>query len=271
MTWHSALHVFALLASVTLLAGCSPAAGLTVTPVAAATPGPSPLEGTEWLLVALNGRPPFAGSNVTLEFEDGTADGTAGCNSYGGPYTASADGALHLPELAQTLMLCTEPPGVMEQEQAFVEILHTATIYRLTGDRLEIANALSGQSLTFALKPTFVVDSAALMGSHWQLVSIDDRLPGVQPPITLVFDDETQVSGYAGCRHYRAAYHAEGDDIGFPFLEMIEADCPASGALDLEGRFTDALSTATDYRLAEGRLEILTTRQGVLVFETLEH
>jgi heat shock protein HslJ len=50
---------------------------------------------------------------------------------------------------------------------------------------------------------------------------------------------------------------------------MTGPDCSDPAALTLEGRYTDALQSATNYRLAEGRLELLTTREGVLIFETL--
>jgi heat shock protein HslJ len=250
------------------------ACGGTGMPAVTDTPAPAPLEGTQWLLVSLNGRDPLPDTTFSLDFKDGQATGVSGCNSYGGTYTA-AGGRLTLGELASTVMLCTEPPGVMDQEKAFLDALRGASVYRLSGDRLEIATTLGDKTLTFAAKPRFDVDPADLPGTRWQLVSIDGQAPGARPPITLLFDPVTgtggagQVSGYAGCRSYRATYQAEGDSIVFPLLEMAGPDCSDPAALTLEGRYTDALQSATNYRLAEGRLELLTTREGVLIFETL--
>jgi len=258
MSYRLALCVLAVLA----LAACGRPSPAETAPSAA----PS-LDGSEWILTSLNGRAVLPDSNITLGFKDGQATGTSGCNGYGGQYTA-AGGTLSLAEVASTAMLCLEPPGVMEQEEAFLDALRDATVYRLSEDRLEIATALGDKTLTFARKPRFDMDPADLLGTSWQLVSMDGGAPGTREAITLLFDASgAQVSGFAGCRSYRAAYQAEGDAIAFPFLEMLESDCPNPTALEIEGRYTDALSTATNWRLAEGRLELLTTRQGVLIFE----
>lgn len=258
------IHRLVLYALIVLaLAGC----GRGVPgPAATPTAEPAGLEGTEWVGVSIDGRAVLPGTTVTLNFKDGQASGVSGCNSYGGAYTVSGS-TLTLAQVASTLMLCLEPPGVMEQEKAFQEVLSGRLAYRRSGERLEITTPTGDRTLVLALKPRFDMDPADLPGTRWQLVSIDGQAPGVRPPITLVFEDAGRASGFAGCRGYEASYQAEGDAIAFPFLQMIDLDCPSPPAI--EGRYTDALSTATNYRLAEGRLEILTTRHGVLVFEAV--
>ena len=64
---------------------------------ACATPEPTspplednPLEGTEWQLVSLRGEDLIEGRAITLRFGAGTLEGSGGCNTYGGSYTASA-------------------------------------------------------------------------------------------------------------------------------------------------------------------------------------
>jgi heat shock protein HslJ len=79
------------------------------------------------------------------------------CNNYGGgpdsgAYTVSDDGRLAIPQLAVTVQLCSEPEGIMEQETAYSDALHAAATYRVTGDRLEIADAGGGTRLVFQLE-----------------------------------------------------------------------------------------------------------------------
>ena len=103
----------------------------------------------EWTLVSLNGQEPLAGSTLTAIFEDGRVGGQAGCNSYGGPYSVSGQ-KLTISDLAQTLLACMEPAGLMEQESAFLQTLSQAASYSIAGDRLEIQNAAGETILTFS-------------------------------------------------------------------------------------------------------------------------
>jgi heat shock protein HslJ len=109
-----------------LLAGCGepePSAGL---------------DGTEWVLTSLNGGSPLEGTEITLAFDDGEASGSAGCNSYFGPYTVDGAGGLTFHGLANTEMACLEPEGIMEQETEYLQILRAANRYSVTDGQLEI-------------------------------------------------------------------------------------------------------------------------------------
>lgn len=120
---------------------------LTLLLAACAAPG-ADLSG-EWTLTSINGQPPLEGSTVTAVFDDGRVGGQAGCNSYGGPYSVSGQ-KLTVSDLAQTLMYCMEPAGLMEQESAFTHAFSQAASFSVTGDRLEIQNAAGETILTFS-------------------------------------------------------------------------------------------------------------------------
>jgi heat shock protein HslJ len=111
------------------------------------TPGVVELEGTRWVLEQLNGNPTLPGTEVTLQFEDGNAGGTA-CNSYGGSYTTN-DGRLSIPEIIRTEMACLEPEGVMEQEDAYLMALQGASAYQVVDGQLQIENAAGETTLVF--------------------------------------------------------------------------------------------------------------------------
>lgn len=71
---------------------------------------PTTLAGSAWRVVAVNGRPPIAGSEPTAVFAAAEVKGSAGCNSYGGRYTYDhSTGAIAFQDLGMTLMACAEP------------------------------------------------------------------------------------------------------------------------------------------------------------------
>ena len=258
-------------------------APLDVTDSAKPTPSTPDLDGTEWVLTSLHGQSLIGGTNITLNFAGGVLGGFAGCNAYGGgrdsgKYTATEAGSLAISQIAITLQLCQSPEGVMHQEAAYVEALQDATAYRVTDGRLELENAAGETTLVFAQKEEFVVNPDDLLGTAWQLASLNGSPLVEGSTITLAFHNPHRVSGHAGCRDYVASYQASGDDIGFPSFAMMGSSEPCSEALlTQEGEYTTALGWATDYRLSEepalsqpnGRLEILTARGEVLVFEPL--
>ena len=145
-------NVFLPLAIIVLLlaaAGCGP---INIVPDTGpeATPEEAPsLTGTEWVLRLINNREPLQGAEVTLSFDETTAGGTAACNSYGGDYTTGPGGTITFGEIVQTLMLCTEPDGIMELEEDYINTLNLAESYRVINDRLEILDQAGSVILEF--------------------------------------------------------------------------------------------------------------------------
>jgi len=126
---------------VTLLAvvGCVPQMPGTPT----LPPLRPPLEDTSWSLDTLgqpgNMRPALSNREVTLSFSgDSQATGNAGCNSYGGAYESSLDGTLSFSDLFHTEMYCVEP-GLMDQEQDFLDALSVAERYEIVDGALHIS------------------------------------------------------------------------------------------------------------------------------------
>ena len=141
-----------------LLAACGRAAGPTgrpgPTPPAASSPTlpAASLDGTSWRLVAFESAgasaPPAAGTQITLEFDQGKIGGTSGCNSYGGGYT-SVGSSITIGEMQQTLMGCE--PAVMSQEEQYSAALRGATAFAIAGDQLTIEHP--GGRLVFTATP----------------------------------------------------------------------------------------------------------------------
>jgi len=111
------------------------------------------LEDTVWELEEYGDTDNLTGvmedTKITVEFisSDGTVKGSAGCNSYSGSYEAEGS-QLSIPgPIAVTEMYCTEPEGLMDQEQEFLSILQLAESYQIDDDELRIT--CGSQSLVF--------------------------------------------------------------------------------------------------------------------------
>lgn len=121
---------------------------------------PKSLAGTSWRVTAYNNGKQavvstLTGTHLSMAFSnDGRVSGSAGCNTFNGPYTA--DGAkLSFGPAATTRRMCARPEGVMEQEQRFLAALRTVATARFEGDRLELrtADGALAATLTRAAAP----------------------------------------------------------------------------------------------------------------------
>jgi len=92
-------------------------------------------------------RPALETADVTIEFDADEVSGCAGCNLYSGSYSARKDGTFSVDNVAWTEMACLEP-GVMKQEQQFLNTLLQAKSYDVSDDTLTIGGG--GGSLVFA-------------------------------------------------------------------------------------------------------------------------
>ena len=110
------------------------------------------LVGPTWELTGYNnGRSAvqsvLAGTISTATFgADGRINGSAGCNTYLGPY--QTDGrSLTIGPLATTRMLCAQP--VMDQETAYLAALQRATQYQFESGQLVLRDASGAIQATF--------------------------------------------------------------------------------------------------------------------------
>lgn len=101
------------------------------------------LSGTSWEAVNFNNGNQaivgvITGTALTAEFgRDGTLSGNGGCNNYNGPYKVDGE-EIKIGPLASTMMACTEPEGVMEQETQYLAALQMAESYQVEGQVLEL-------------------------------------------------------------------------------------------------------------------------------------
>lgn len=99
------------------------------------------LAGTQWKFVKLDGHDVPPGVNATLNFErNGHVSGHAGCNGYGGPWTAS-NGTLHFGGMISTKMACLQPAGAMQTERGVFAALRETAGARMRNHRLMLLDA----------------------------------------------------------------------------------------------------------------------------------
>ena len=95
---------------------------------------------------------PVDGTAPSIEFDaDGRVFGSAGCNRFTAGFE-SDHRELRIIAAASTRMFCTEPPGVMEQEAAFLDALARAAQFRREAESLQLLDA-SGAVLVACTKP----------------------------------------------------------------------------------------------------------------------
>ncbi|MDD1668764.1 MAG: META domain-containing protein, partial [Methanomicrobiales archaeon] len=115
---------------------------------------PLPLAGTHWVLESMASgegavTSVMAGTGIDATFtENGSVSGSAGCNRYFASYTV-AGSSLTLGPAGATKMFCTEPSGIMVQEQAFLSLLARVTGYEMKGDQLLLRDATGNGLLWF--------------------------------------------------------------------------------------------------------------------------
>jgi heat shock protein HslJ len=102
---------------------------------------PLQLAGTRWHFIKAAGHDIPPAVRATLAFgSDGHVSGHAGCNGYGGPWTAS-NGALHFGGMISTKMACLQPAGAMQAEHDVFAALREAAAARMRDRQLILLDA----------------------------------------------------------------------------------------------------------------------------------
>jgi heat shock protein HslJ len=155
-------------------------------------------------------------------------------------------------------MFCGNPPGVMDQETAYLSALGSAATYQIAEDQLTIANAAGETVLIFD-----VAEPKSMTGNLWKTISYNNGQEAVVSviigtEITAIFDEGGTLSGSAGCNNYSAAYVVEGDQltIGPAITTRMFCNDP-EGIMDQEMQYLAALGMASAYQFEDDRLILL--------------
>jgi len=219
----------------------------------AATPTPSPLEGTAWVLERLGQRQPQNGTTITLRFEAGRVAGSDGCNRFGAPVTVRGTGLQVSARGLSTKMAC--PPAVMQQAEVFQTALTSSRGFRLDGERLQLLSA-DGRPLL-----VLVAQSQRLVGSTWRVAGFNNGRQALVSPIlgttlSLQFVQGGQLAGSIGCNRFTAPIKLEGTRVRIGTPVTTRKRCAGAGVMEQEQQFLAALPTAASLRLEGESLEL---------------
>ncbi len=131
----------------------------TLVPTATATQSPvqPPLQDSSWFLQSYMDStgspvPVLQGSSITAFFDSsGELSGSSGCNTYSANYTADSS-SISIGPPNSTQILCTDPPGVMEQESAYLALLPTASSFTINSELLSISDVNGRAILEFIIR-----------------------------------------------------------------------------------------------------------------------
>lgn len=89
------------------------------------------------------------GTEVTARFgTDGSLSGSGGCNNYSGGFMAF-DETLRMSNVTSSKALCSDPAGIMEQENAFIGLLNQAAKMKIIAGQLEVFDSSGNRILVF--------------------------------------------------------------------------------------------------------------------------
>ena len=256
----------------------TPTKGITAVAPTPPLPTTQIPDGSTWILQTLDSNPVLSGTFVWLRLDGDTYSGFDGCNTFGGRFeegkpVASGHGEFAAPPTFRTLIGC--PESIEGQADSYIELLEQGERFRVEDDRLEILGGEGEVKLIFDQQVPLSGSTVELVGTEWQLV-VEDSTGGDEKAATLVFVDDHLAVGTTACRGYVASYKASDERLDFRSKAMTEyggAPSCAEESRIQEGRFTDDLSSASEYSVIEEegikRLRIRTGRGRTVTFEPL--
>ena len=152
----------------------------------------------------------------------------------------------------------------MAQESAFLDVLASATTYKIEGDEMELKDASGAVIAKFSdLEPV------SLENSSWQVIGYNNSKQAVVSviigtEITANFGEDGTLSGSAGCNNYTATYKVNGDNISIGPAAATRMFCPEpDGVMEQEVQYLAALETASTYLIEVDKME-MRTAEGAL-------
>ena len=191
-------------------------------------------------------------------FRDDTIEGSDGCNSFGGAYTATEDGGLDIGGLSSTLIGCD--PRVAAAGAAFTSALDRAATYEVDDDVLTLHDDEGTQLVRLRSDAGPPLEGVTWRAFAYRDGPIDDKqavVPVVEgSTITVEFDGTETMSGSSGCNTYTANYSVAGADFHIGALVSTRRGCrPALMAQ--ERAYLDALRSVAGWKFSGPAFQLL--------------
>lgn len=220
----------------------------------AATPRPSPLEGSAWLLESIPGQNALLPPVPTLRLEKGRISGSDGCNRYSASVLVRGSVFRVSEEGPSTQMAC--PERQMRQAQSFRAALTAARGYSLRNGQLELMAANGTPVARFRPQPQEIA------GALWFVTGLNNGRQAVVSTLTgttlsLELSARGRLAGTAGCNRYTAAVVLGPGTIQVGPPTATRRICVRPrGVMEQEIQFLSALESASHWQIEANRLEL---------------
>jgi heat shock protein HslJ len=217
------------------------------------------IQGITWVLDAASirrlapGAP--ADARVDLLIEGDKVSGRAACNSYSGDVNVQAE-RISVGSLAVTEMACE--PSLMELEAAYLSQLLASETYSVSAGSL-LLSGRSGTELVFFEEAA--PEPLPLTGTDWRLDTIaqgdavSSTIAGTE--VTVVFSENGQLTGNAGCNDYSAGYELADDSLSIGPVGTTQKACAdPQGVMDQESTYLQRLDATASYAIQGDQLAL---------------
>lgn len=219
----------------------------------------TPLEGTKWRLVELNGEkvPALVNGKVPflkIDSENGRYSAWAGCNGIGGELEKGAMGKIEFARGMSTMMACEN----MQYEIGLNKVLLAVDNYAIKDGVLSLNKARMAPLAKF--EAISEAELAKDLEGEWEVDYIGDSsveysalYPNRKP--TLVFDASTgKVYGNSSCNQYNTQFTLENGGIQFGEIMSTKMACEGQG----EAVFFNNLKKVNKYSVNGTTLTLIT-------------
>lgn len=105
--------------------------------------------------------------------------------------------------------------------------------------------------------------TSSVQNTEWQVKTMNDTAPVGDRPLTVRFDDQGRVSGFAGCNRFNGTYELSRDGLVIkPDLAMTRMACLSDAVAQQEAAFTALLTSMTALQMQPDGTVILRNDQG---------
>ena len=242
-------------------------------------PASQSLTKSRWILETLGGLPVIKGTHLTLAIGTDGFSISDGCNS-----GASQGEGLHIgpsgevsfstAELLQTLRLCTEPAGIMDQASRYKGALREVWKYSMEGDILSLMDHDGEVLMTLIRVHPLRESSIGVAGTDWRLLPGEYEFSWERVP-TISFLNDYLARIDTDCGIFISYYLTRNQNrVQFPYWDRVKVESLCVGDYgEPEFPFMRFLYNTIEYSAyeegGERRLEMRSKRHRVIALEGL--
>jgi heat shock protein HslJ len=146
---------------------------------------------------------------------------------------------------------------------ALVSVVLAVCLVACGGESESVEETTPPEVADTAEPSTSTQKTVELVGTEWELVTLNGKALNPSTAITLNFTDE-YLGGQMGCNGYGGTpdtgrYHIESDGtftLVFPIAVTVQLCTEPEGIMEQEAEYITALIEATQFQVVENRLEI---------------